>query len=141
MNTDYYIFGFGLANYRSFGSTPQFLFPMKKINFIIGENNTGKSNLTLFAAQHLLNQTKINKSDIRNYDPKFEMKRFFAVNIDSIIHLYERNQYSQFINTTLSSILAFPEFNKHQLEFWPYQIDIPKEKEFLDSKRISPSTI
>jgi hypothetical protein len=37
--------GFGITGYRSFGPTPQFLYPLEKINLIVGKNNVGKSNI------------------------------------------------------------------------------------------------
>lgn len=37
--------GFGVTGYRSFGPEPQFLYPLEKINLIVGRNNAGKSNI------------------------------------------------------------------------------------------------
>lgn len=45
--------GFGLANFRSFRSAPQFVYPLRTINFIAGQNNSGKSNVLRFAKHHL----------------------------------------------------------------------------------------
>jgi hypothetical protein len=42
--------GFGIADFRSFGPTTQFLGPFKKTTVIIGENNSGKSNITRYVA-------------------------------------------------------------------------------------------
>lgn len=44
--------GIAFANYRSFGSQIQRFGPLKKINLLIGQNNSGKSNLLRFLAQH-----------------------------------------------------------------------------------------
>lgn len=44
--------GIALANYRSFGNILQKFGPLKKINLIIGQNNSGKSNLLRFLAKH-----------------------------------------------------------------------------------------
>ncbi|AZS49641.1 ATP-binding protein [Entomomonas moraniae] len=40
--------GFGFAGYRSFGNELALIAPLKKINFIIGQNNSGKSNIIKF---------------------------------------------------------------------------------------------
>lgn len=40
--------GFGFAGYRSFGNELALIAPLKKINFIIGQNNSGKSNILKF---------------------------------------------------------------------------------------------
>jgi energy-coupling factor transporter ATP-binding protein EcfA2 len=40
--------GIGLSGYRSFGKNPQYLYPLSKINVVIGKNNSGKSNLIRF---------------------------------------------------------------------------------------------
>ncbi len=45
---DILIPGFGLAGYRSFGPEIQRIGPCKKINLIIGQNNSGKSNILRF---------------------------------------------------------------------------------------------
>lgn len=42
---------FGIKGYRSFGSM-QFIGPCSKINFLIGQNNAGKSNICLFLKHH-----------------------------------------------------------------------------------------
>src|SRR3989337_2316732 len=43
-----FIDGIGIAGYRSFGSEPQRIGPLEKINLFIGQNNSGKSNILLF---------------------------------------------------------------------------------------------
>lgn len=45
--------GFGISDFRSFGSNVQFLGPFNKSTVIIGENNTGKSNVTRFVSNVL----------------------------------------------------------------------------------------
>jgi putative ATP-dependent endonuclease of OLD family len=41
------LLGFGLANYKSFGEHGFFLDGLKRVNVLIGKNNTGKSNVLL----------------------------------------------------------------------------------------------
>jgi len=43
-----FIYGFGISYFRSFGEEEQVLGPFKKINVIIGRNNSGKSNVLRF---------------------------------------------------------------------------------------------
>jgi hypothetical protein len=43
-----YIDGFGIAGYRSFGSNIQHIGPFGMINFFVGQNNSGKSNILSF---------------------------------------------------------------------------------------------
>ncbi|MDQ6991065.1 MAG: ATP-binding protein, partial [Mariprofundaceae bacterium] len=45
--------GFGFSGYRSFGDELAVIAPLKKINFIIGKNNSGKSNIVYFLKNHL----------------------------------------------------------------------------------------
>jgi hypothetical protein len=45
--------GFGITTYRSFGGDIQHVGPLAKINLLIGQNNSGKSNILRFAANHL----------------------------------------------------------------------------------------
>lgn len=44
--------GFAISGYRSFGSEIQKIGPLEKINLIIGQNNSGKSNLLRFLVEH-----------------------------------------------------------------------------------------
>jgi hypothetical protein len=44
--------GIALSGYRSFGSYLQKIGPLRKINLIIGQNNSGKSNILRFLAHH-----------------------------------------------------------------------------------------
>lgn len=44
--------GFGFSAYRSIGEQTVKIGPLKKINFIIGQNNTGKSNIINYLHQH-----------------------------------------------------------------------------------------
>ncbi len=48
-----FIEGFGFSSYRSFGDELQLIGPCSKINFIIGQNNSGKSNIIKFLDEHL----------------------------------------------------------------------------------------
>jgi len=45
--------GFGFSGYRSFGDELAIIAPLKKINFIIGKNNSGKSNIVHFLKNHM----------------------------------------------------------------------------------------
>lgn len=51
-NNSIFILGFGLSGYRSFGPELQRVGPCRKINLIIGQNNSGKSNLLNFVHDH-----------------------------------------------------------------------------------------
>jgi hypothetical protein len=53
-----FIDGFGISSYRSFGSKLQLIGPCNKINFFIGQNNSGKSNILKFLNDHLQNALK-----------------------------------------------------------------------------------
>lgn len=53
--------GFGFSGYRSFGDELAKIAPLKKINFVIGKNNIGKSNIVNFLSNQYkstLNQVK-----------------------------------------------------------------------------------
>lgn len=47
-----FIDGFMISGYRSFGKTPQKIGPLGKINLMIGQNNSGKSNVLHFLVNH-----------------------------------------------------------------------------------------
>jgi hypothetical protein len=52
MESSVYIEGIGIAGYRSFGKQLQFIGPFEKMNFFIGRNNSGKSNILTFLKEH-----------------------------------------------------------------------------------------
>lgn len=52
MESSIHIEGIGIAGYRSFGKQLQFIGPFEKINFFIGRNNSGKSNILSFLTKH-----------------------------------------------------------------------------------------
>ncbi len=47
-----FIDGFMISGYRSFGKTPQRIGPLGKINLMVGQNNSGKSNILRFLEKH-----------------------------------------------------------------------------------------
>ncbi len=49
---DFWIGGFGISDYRSFGPRPQLIGPCGKVNLIVGKNNCGKSNVLRFLNEH-----------------------------------------------------------------------------------------
>lgn len=51
MDSEVQLDGFAFAGYRSFGDELTKIAPLKKINFIIGQNNCGKSNVINFLSQ------------------------------------------------------------------------------------------
>lgn len=53
MDEDVILPGFGLRGYRSFGGEVQYFAPLKKINLLVGTNNSGKSNVLRFLNEHL----------------------------------------------------------------------------------------
>jgi hypothetical protein len=47
-----FVDGIGISGYRSFGSNLPRIGPFSKINLLIGQNNSGKSNILLFMTRH-----------------------------------------------------------------------------------------
>lgn len=63
-----FIEGFGIAGYRSFGSELQRIGPFGKLNLIVGQNNSGKSNILSFLARHYQVAQRSTISRVRNWD-------------------------------------------------------------------------
>lgn len=91
-----FLHGFGLAGYRSFGGQIQHLGPFKKVNFFVGQNNTGKSNILVFIQQYmpLLDKAVQHKSDfisdvsdadkhLSEPSPPFQFEAFISLTEDS----------------------------------------------------------
>ncbi|MBD2035317.1 AAA family ATPase [Leptolyngbya sp. FACHB-321] len=63
-----FIEGFGVAGYRSFGSELQRIGPFRKLNLIVGQNNSGKSNILSFLARHYQVAQQSTISRVRKWD-------------------------------------------------------------------------
>jgi len=63
-----FIDGLGLSEYRSFGTDTQRMGPFRKINFFIGQNNSGKSNVLLFLKHHYSSALQCKKLDFADVD-------------------------------------------------------------------------
>ncbi len=63
-----FIDGLGLSEYRSFGRDVQRMGPFEKINFFIGQNNSGKSNILLFLKHHYSSALKCEKLGLTEVD-------------------------------------------------------------------------
>ena len=60
-----FIEGFSITGYKSFGSIPQKIGPFTKVNFLVGQNNSGKSNILSFITEHyakVVNSIRNNQS-------------------------------------------------------------------------------
>jgi predicted ATP-dependent endonuclease of OLD family len=63
-----YLSGLRLKNYRGIGAKDQSVAPLKKCNFFIGTNNSGKSCILNFIAGHLDEISKIGSSNPQALD-------------------------------------------------------------------------
>ena len=63
--------GFGIPPFRSFGEGIQYIGPLQKINLVIGQNNSGKSNILRFAVDHL-SEVAAAARDRNNVHDKFK---------------------------------------------------------------------
>lgn len=86
-----FIDGIGISGYRSFGPEVQRIGPFKKINLIIGQNNSGKSNVLRFLKDHYPNiakgeAPKLEALDKHIGEPTTENRYEIAVGIDSELY-------------------------------------------------------
>ena len=78
--------GFGFSGYRSFNKHLATIGPLKKVNFIIGQNNSGKSNIINFFTRHYSKLlTRINNT--ANYH---EAKEQIFSDLDSPVASWDR---------------------------------------------------
>lgn len=79
--------GFGFAGYRSFGNELALIAPLKKINFIIGQNNSGKSNIIRFLHEQLPSVMKGAQQSMKEEEDKF------LSDFSCIINYYKDEDY------------------------------------------------
>lgn len=76
-------YGFGFAGYRSVNEDLVKIAPLKKINFIIGQNNAGKSNIVNFLNEHY--SFFLRQSASRNNLPSRNQEQSTYTNLDKAI--------------------------------------------------------
>ncbi len=149
--------GFGISNYRTFGSTPQYIAPLGKINLFAGQNNSGKSNI--LRAVSLLENTLVRRNQGRSstdFQPSAnnlhngDLNKFMSIFLELPISgtLFERYvnklipasspQYQQQLQA-LSSITAAIRNSASVRDAWfeydavkNYTLLAPTTKNFLD---------
>jgi len=97
--------GFGFSGYRSFGDELAMIAPLKKINFIIGQNNSGKSNVIYFLKNHLAEVvTQIGSAQPHGPTHFSELDRHIP-NPASIKFAYpfEANEMEEYFNTKIKN--------------------------------------
>lgn len=76
-------YGFGFAGYRSISENLVKIAPLKKINFIIGQNNSGKSNIVNFPHKHY--SPFLRQSTSRNNIPTRLQEQSTYIDLDKAI--------------------------------------------------------
>ena len=80
-----FIDGLMISGYRSFGKTPQKIGPLGKINLIIGQNNSGKSNIIYFLRDQFTNILEPIRVGRRSNETTFnKLDRHIGESIDLI---------------------------------------------------------
>lgn len=106
-----FIDGIGISNYRSFGDVHQYVGPFNKLNLIIGQNNSGKSNLLLFLTKHynnLLNAVQshnrvwsLDELDKPINSPSAKLEVSFGMRINGEKHLAILGQHKDKLNKNI----------------------------------------
>jgi len=144
--------GFAFSGYRSFGEELYKIAPLEKINFIIGKNNSGKSNIINFLDDHystflkkINGKTKRDESlfnyleiDYHNQSKMITPLFSFAIaqqNLDDYIQLIlsknEKKQTDKNLKELIKQILFSEAFKGSNNFIWfTYKYDI-KEKNYI----------
>lgn len=86
--------GIGFANFRSIGEEPVWLDLSKKINILIGANNSGKSNVfraLQFVRDEKRGNRRLNNLDRHQRDDQREMRCYVRATVDSEDPMLERH--------------------------------------------------
>jgi len=75
MSAQTFLYGIGLAGYRSFGGTLQRIGPFGAVNLFAGSNNSGKSNILRFIQDHLVRTWESKGDFVRHYFSQADMHR------------------------------------------------------------------
>jgi len=96
-----FIDGFGISFYRSFGSDIQLIGPCNKINFFIGQNNSGKSNLLKFLTDRYTNTLLSARSSREAYNLS-ELDKHLGVNTGRVKVAFGLKKGSSIYNKILT---------------------------------------
>lgn len=85
MNNSDFLKGFGFINYRSIGNEPIFLYPLKKINVLIGPNNSGKTNIQDYICKCVSgNKVSLSVPDYPKYNSAEKNDYFYPFNLGDV---------------------------------------------------------
>jgi len=145
-----FIDGIGISGYRSFSREVQRIGPFKKINLIIGQNNSGKSNVLRFIKDHYPSIAKGESPNLEKIDrpvgePTTENLCEIGLRLES--HLYQRlmerlslnSKNFQLVLDKVRTILTSDLLTKGTELIWFLHkaSDEGTSEEFLDAKILS----
>lgn len=124
--------GFGFSGYRSFGDDLVKIAPLKKVNLIIGQNNSGKSNIISFLSKHYHNvKVQSSKSSYAFTDadkhlfqknPKYRIS--YPYTLSEVRDCIERkSQRSNHIIQMALEVMKAPSFFDGQFVWLTYSVD------------------
>ena len=129
-----FIDGIGISGYRSFGKEVQQIGPFKKINLIIGQNNSGKSNFLRFLKDHYPNIAKGKVPKLEDLDkhignPTTENRYEIAMASEGKLHkqlmerLAQNRKLFQQVTDQIQTILTSEILTKGtELTWFPYTV-------------------
>ncbi|MFI4911779.1 MAG: ATP-dependent nuclease [Sedimentisphaeraceae bacterium JB056] len=126
-----FIDGVGISGYRSFGKNIQRIGPFKKVNFLIGKNNSGKSNILSFIREQypkIVSGEPCSLSQLDNHiGLEAESAYEFGIeiggkNIENLLKvLVKDDSMFEIIERLIRKILTSDFFrNKTELAWFPY---------------------
>ena len=124
-----FIDGIGISGYRSFGQEVQRIGPFKKINLIIGQNNSGKSNVLRFLKDHYPSIAKSESPKLEVLDrhlgnPTTEQRYEIAIDVDGELYkeqLAQKTKSNPQIIDKIRTILTSDVLTKGtNLTWFPY---------------------
>jgi hypothetical protein len=120
------ILGFGIGGYRSFGKTVQRFGPCAKINLLIGQNNSGKSNVLRFLRDRYRFLTKSSApfqelADLEKHRSNEIGERRFAIGIR--VNDNVKRRWDQTIQEPISSKI-FQNFDQCGDGYW-LELELP----------------
>lgn len=96
--------GFGFSGYRSFGDNLVKISPLKKVNLIIGQNNSGKSNIIRFLSEHYASfALNINKGNGAN-TPSYQ-KIDYHISTTNVLRRIAFPVFQKDISTVINKVL------------------------------------
>ena len=122
----------GFKGYRSIGEKPVLLYPLKKVNFFVGPNNCGKSNILRYISTRNTYPDPMTDLDYPNYNKTIKKKKYVSLSFNEVYEFCNKFSIKSLASTIKNSDLFYPD-EKYQI-VWKSELTKDEMKEISEKE-------